>query len=164
MPNSEQIVPLDVMIKRLEEANARAHERVARADERVSESQQDAARHPSDQQARRCPGPLVIAQRAALRLIGSVFAATTIGVVAFVWQSSYFDAAKLIVARGVPLAQTTPQGVTPTAAPMSPDLAQRLQTMAHDLANEAQRISSLRPARSKWSAILKQSANSLRRG
>ena len=145
MPNPEQIVPLDVMIKRLEEANARAHERVARADERVSESQHDAARHSSDQQK-----PAAVPDRRsshggpALGLIGSVFAATAIGVVAFVWQSSYFDAAKLIVARWVPLAQTTPQGVTPTAAPMSPDLAQRLQTMAHDLANEAQGIEQLK--------------------
>jgi len=145
MPNPEQIVPLDVMIKRLEEANARAHERVTRADARVSESQQDAARHPSDQ-----PKPAAVPDRRssrkglALGLIGSVFAATTIGVVSFVWQSSYFDAAKLIVARWVPLAQTTPQGVTPTAAPISPDLAQRLQTMAHDLANEAQGIEQLK--------------------
>jgi hypothetical protein len=146
MPNSEHIVPLDVMIKRLEEANARAHERVARADVRVSESQQDAVRHPSDQQK-----PAAVPDRRssrkglALGLMGSVFAATTIGVVAFVWQSSSsFDAAKLIVARWVPLAQTTPQGVTPTAAPMSPDLAQRLQAMAQDLANEAQGIEQLK--------------------
>jgi septal ring factor EnvC (AmiA/AmiB activator) len=137
MPNSEQIVPLDVMIKRLEEANARAHERVARADERVSESQQDAARHPSEQQK-----PAAVPDRRSSRgglasgIIGSLFAATTIGVVALVWQSSYFDAAKL------PLAQA-PQVVAPTAAPMSPELAQRLQTMAHDLANAAQGIEKL---------------------
>jgi septal ring factor EnvC (AmiA/AmiB activator) len=144
MPNSEQMVPLNVMIKRLEEANARAHERVARAHERVSESQQDAAWHPSDQQK-----PPAVPDRQssrgllASRLIGLLFAATTIGVVAFAWQSPYFNAAKLIVARWVPLAQTTPQGVTPTAAPMSPDLARRLQTMAHDLANVAQGIEQL---------------------
>jgi hypothetical protein len=145
MPNSEQIVPLDVMIKRLEEANARAHERVARADVRVSEPQQDAARHPSDQQKR----PAVPDRQSSRRLlasglIGLLFAATTIGVVAFAWQSPNFDAAKLIVARGVPLAQTTSQDIAPTAAPMSPDLAQRLQTMAHDLANVARGIEQLK--------------------
>jgi septal ring factor EnvC (AmiA/AmiB activator) len=138
MPNSEQIVPLDVMIKRLEEANARAHERVARADERVSESQQDAARHPPDQQK-----PAAVPDRRSSRkglasgLIGSLFAATAIGVVAFVWQSSYFDTAKL------PLVQAQ-QVVAPTAAPMSPELAQPLRTMAHDLANLAQGIEQLK--------------------
>jgi hypothetical protein len=138
MSNSEQTVPLDLMIRRLEEANARAYE----LGERVSESQQDAARHSSDQQKssviRSSRGWLV------LSLIGSLLAAS-LSVVAFVWQSSHLNAAKLIVARWVPLAQTTkPRGVTPTAAPMSPDLAQRLQTMAHDLANEAQGIEQLK--------------------
>jgi hypothetical protein len=142
MSNSEQTVPLDLMIRRLEEANARAYELSKHPDERVSESQQAAARHSSDQQKssviRSSRGWLV------LSLIGSLLAAS-LSVVAFVWQPSHLNAAKLIVARWVPLAQTTtPRGVTPTAAPMSPDLAQRLQTMAHDLANEAQGIERLK--------------------
>jgi hypothetical protein len=133
------------MAARSEEVIARAHEPVARPDEGVSESRQDAARHPSDQQKR----PAVPDRQSsrgllALGLIGLLFAATTIGVVAFAWQSPYFNAAQLIAARWVPLAQTTPQGVTPTAAPMSSDLAQRLQTMAHDLANVAQGIEQLK--------------------
>jgi len=43
-----------------------------------------------------------------------------------------------------PLAQTTPQDVAPTAAPLSPELAQRLQTMARDLANVGQGIEQLK--------------------
>jgi hypothetical protein len=42
------------------------------------------------------------------------------------------------------LAQTTPQDVAPTAAPLSPELAQWLQTMARDLANVEQGIEQLK--------------------
>jgi hypothetical protein len=143
-PNPDQTVPVDVMIKRLEEANARAHERAARAGERFSESEQVAASHSSDQQKtssvldRRSP-------RGRLTLGPFLLLLATIGVVAFVWQSSYFDAAKLVVARwALPLARTTPQNVAPIAAPMSPELAQRLQTMAGDLAKVAQGIGQLK--------------------
>jgi hypothetical protein len=143
MPNPDQAVPVDVMIKRLEEANARAHERAARAGERFSEPERVAASHPSNQQKtssvldRRSPRVLPTSGLFVLLL------AATIGVAAFVRQSSYFDAAKLIVARwALPLARTTPQDVAPIAAPM-PELAQRLQTMARDLANVAQGIGQL---------------------
>jgi septal ring factor EnvC (AmiA/AmiB activator) len=144
MSNPEQTVPLDVMIRRLEEANARAHELVVHTEERVCERQQNAARHPSDQQKQ----PAVPDRRSsrgglALGLIASLLAAT-LGAVAFVWQSSYFDAAKLIVARWVPLAQTTLQVAAPTAAPMSPELEQRLQALARDLASVAQGIEQLK--------------------
>jgi regulator of replication initiation timing len=145
MPNPDQAVPVDVMIKRLEEANARAHERAARAGERFSEPERVAASHPSDQQKtssvldRRSPRVLPTSGLFVLLL------AATIGVAAFVRQSSYFDSAKLIVARwALPLAQTTPQDVAPIAAPMPPELAQRLQTMARDLANVAQGIGQLK--------------------
>ncbi len=144
MPNPDQAVPVDVMIKRLEEANARAHERAARAGERFSEPERVAASHPSDRQKtssvldRRSPRVWPTSGLFVLLLAG------TIGVAAFVRQSSYFDAAKLIVARwALPLARTTPQDVAPIAAPMPPELAQRLQTMARDLANVAQGIGQL---------------------
>jgi hypothetical protein len=132
MSNSEQTVPVDLMIRRLEEANARALQRVRSGDDRVSEPQQDAA--PPDQKP-----PTVPASRSWLALGLGLLLAASIGVVAFVWQSSYFDAAKPVVAH-----QTSPQTVAPTAAPISPELAQRLQTMAQDLANVAQRVEQLR--------------------
>jgi hypothetical protein len=145
MPNPDQTVPVDVMIKRLEEANARAHERAARAGERFYESEQVAAPHPSDQQ-NTSPVPERRSPRGWLSsgLFGLLLAAA-IGVAAFVWQPSYVDAARLIVARwALPPARTTPQDVAPIAAPMSLELAQRLQTMAHDLANVAQGIGQLK--------------------
>jgi hypothetical protein len=46
--------------------------------------------------------------------------------------------------QAAPLAQTTPQDVAPTAAPLSPELAQWLQTMARDLANVEQGIKQLK--------------------
>jgi hypothetical protein len=132
MSNPEQNVPLDLMIRRLEEANARAHQRVAHVEERVSESQQDAARHPSDQQK----FSAVPASRSWLALGVGLLLAASLGVVAFV------DAAKLMVARWArPLAQTTGQTTPP---PISPELAQRVQTMARDPANVALGIEQLR--------------------
>jgi hypothetical protein len=147
MPNE-----LDLMIKRLEEANARAHEKVARVDETVFKSEQDVAGHPSDQQ-----NPPAIPDRRSprgrptfLALIGLLLAASAC-LAAFAWQSSYGDAAKLIVARWAnallpqpaPLASTTSQDV-PAAAQMFPELAQRIQTMERDLANVAQGIEQLK--------------------
>jgi hypothetical protein len=77
--------------------------------------------------------------------------AASVGGAAFAWQSSYGDTAKLIIARWAlqrvspaRLAQTTPQDVAPTAAAMPPELAQRLQTMARDLANLEQGIEQLK--------------------
>jgi hypothetical protein len=145
MPNPDQTVPVDVMIKRLEEANARAHARAARAGERFSEPERVAASHPSDQQKTSS----VLDRRSSrvwpARGLFVLLLAATVGVVAFVWQSPYFDAAKLIVARwALPLARTTPQDVAPLAAPISPELAQRLQAMARDLANVTQGIGQIK--------------------
>jgi uncharacterized protein YgiM (DUF1202 family) len=53
-------------------------------------------------------------------------------------------AANAALPQPAPLAQTTPQDVAPTAAPLSPELAQWLQTMARDLANVEQRIEQLK--------------------
>ena len=179
MPNPKQTDPPDLAVAALMDA----YEQIGRADERVFESEQDAARHPSDQQNR----PAVPDRRssrgrpALLGLIGLLLAAC-VCVAAFAWRSSYGDAAKLIITRWIPqrvstsslslekqevpaqpipatadvatanaalpqrapLAQTTPQDVAPTAAPMSPELALWLQTMARDLANMEQRVEQLK--------------------
>jgi hypothetical protein len=179
MPNPKQTDPPDLAVAALMDA----YEQIGRADERVFESEQDAARHPSDQQNR----PAFPNRRsshgrpALLGLIGLLLAAC-VCVAAFAWRSSYGDAAKLIITRWIPqrvstsslslekqevpaqpipptadvatanaalpqrapLAQTTPQDVASTAAPMSPELAQWLQTMARDLANMEQRIEQLK--------------------
>jgi hypothetical protein len=53
-------------------------------------------------------------------------------------------AANAALPQPAPLAQTTPQDVAPTAVPLSPELAQWLQTMARDLANMEQGIEQLK--------------------
>jgi hypothetical protein len=189
MPNSKKTDPHDVAVAAIAQACeqlGRADEQFAFVDERVFKSEQDAARHRSDQQMR----PAVPDRRssrgrpALLGLIGLLLAAC-VGVAAFAWQSSYGDAAKLIIARWAsqrvstspvslekhevpaqpspptadvatanaalpqpaPLVQTTRQDVAPPAAPMSPELAQWLQTMARDLANVEQGIEQLKTSR-----------------
>ena len=140
MPND-----LDLMIKRLEEANARAyekaHEKAARVDERVSVSEDEVARHPSDQRKQ----PTVPNRRTsrgvlALSLVGSLLAAS----LAF-WASPYGGAPKHIVERWAPsLVQTTSQDPAPTVSLMPPELTQRLQTMARNLATLEQGIEQLK--------------------
>ena len=143
MPND-----LDLMIKRLEEANARAYEKAhvkaARVDERVSVSDDEVTSPPSEQRKQ----PAVPNRRTsrgglALGLVGSLLVTASFGVVAF-WESPYGDEAKQIVAGwALPLDQTTSQDVA-AAAQMFPELAHRIQTMERDLANVAQVIERLK--------------------
>ena len=183
-PNQKAIDPNDILVASADDRLAHAYEQIARADEqlaRVTEQlsnlEHDPARHPSAVLGR---GPS--RGRLALRGLIGLLLAVCIFVAAFVSQSSYGDAAKLIVARWVPQlilasslllekrglpaqpspstvqvaaaepvlppptrsAQTAPQDVAPTAAPVSPELAQLLQTMARDLANVEQGIEQLK--------------------
>jgi hypothetical protein len=154
MPNPNQTDLLDGMIARLEEANTRAYVQLAPADEGVSKSEQDAARHPTDQQDPSA-APKRQSSRARLlflALIGLVLAAS-VCITAFAWEpSAYGDATKLIIARWAnawvlqtePQAQTTPQDGASAAPLISPEIGQRLQTMADDLANVEQQIEQLK--------------------
>jgi len=139
MPNE---LDLDLMIRRLEEANGRARKKFARGDERVSASEDEVARSPSDQQKQpNIPNRRTLLGGLALSLVvGSLLAASF----AF-WATPYGDATRQFVARwALSLVQTTSQDPAPTAAFMSPELTQRLQTMARDLANLAQGIEQLK--------------------
>jgi hypothetical protein len=138
------------MVKRLEEANARARD--AHVNEAVFKSEQDIAGHPSDQQTTPPVGRDRRSSRSRpvfLALIGLLLASACI--VALAWQSSYADAAKLIVARWAnsllpqpaPLASNTSTDA-PSAAKMFPELTLRLQTMERDLANMEQQIEQLK--------------------
>jgi hypothetical protein len=160
MSNPEQTVPVDVMIRRLEGANARAYERDAHAEERVSERQPPPA--PGQRTSHRRP---VLRGFIALLLAACVFAA------AFISQSPYGKPAKQIIAewapqlvstpslwlaaaqpaptQETPSAQDAPQNIASTAAPMSPELEQRLEAMAHDLANVAQGIEQLKTSQAQ---------------
>jgi hypothetical protein len=125
-------------------------ERPAYATEPPSHSERDAVRHPSAVSGRR--------SSPALRgLIGLLLATSILLIGTFVSQSPYRDAARLIIAQwtsslplkrpGFPV-QSSPsdalQEAAPTAAPLSPELAQMLQTMASDLANVQQGIEQLK--------------------
>lgn len=183
-PNSKAIQPDDVLVARANERLAHAYEEIAHADEQLaqvneqlSKLEHDAARHPSA-----VPGRQPSRGRPALRGLIGLLLAACVFVAAFVSQSSYGDAAKLIIARWAPQlvltssllleksglpaqpspstvqvaaaepvppqptpsAQTTSQDVAPTAAPVSSELAQLLQTMARDLANVEQGIEQLK--------------------
>jgi hypothetical protein len=185
MPNPKQTDPPDVAVATIAEAYkqlglGRADEQFAFVGERVFKSEQDAARHPSDQQMRSAVPDRPSSRRSrALLGLGLLWAAC-VSVAAFAWQSSYGDAAKLTrwapplvstsspslekqqvparptpptvdvatakaaLPQPAPLAQITPQDVAPTAAPMSPELAQSTQTMTRDLANLQQGIEQLK--------------------
>lgn len=176
------IEPNDVLVARADERLvhvydeiARADEQLARLNEQLSKLEPDAAYQPSAVVGRRPRG------RPALRGFIGLLLALCVFVGAFVSQSSYGDAARLIVARWAPQliltsslpmerpglpaqpsstaqvaaatpvlpqptssARTAPQDFAPATAPISPELAQLLQTMARDLANVGQGIEQLK--------------------
>src|SRR5258706_2842849 len=100
--DQKQTDPRDVYA-RVDEEIARAYEQIALADKQLSNLAPDAARHP--------PGAVNNAQvqgarpsiggRAVRGVVGLLLAAC-IGVAAIVWQSSYGDAARQIVAKWAP--------------------------------------------------------------
>jgi hypothetical protein len=151
----------------------RADEQIARAEEQLSKLEHDAARHPGNRPS--------LGGRAVRGFTGLMLTAC-ICVAAIVWQSSYGDAAKQIIAKWAPqlvatsslplenpglsaqpspptvqaaaaktappqpapLAQTAAEDVAPTAAALSPELTQLLQSMARDLATVGQGIEQLK--------------------
>jgi hypothetical protein len=147
MSNPKQTDPLDGMVARLEEANAKAYEQFARADEKAFKSDQDATHPPSDQQPRQSSRT----RSAFLALIGLPLLAI-VCVTPFAWHFSYGHALQLIIAwwanasvlQTTPQPQTTPQGFVPPATPISSELAQLLQRTAQYLENVEQRIAELR--------------------
>jgi hypothetical protein len=99
-PNPEAIDPNDALVTRADERLAHAYEQIARADEqlaRVTEQLSNLEHDPSV-----ILGRVPSRGRPALRGLIALLLAGCIVVAAFVSQSSYGDAAKLIVARWVP--------------------------------------------------------------
>ena len=93
--------PDDVLVARADERLAHAYDQIARADEQLaqlneqlSKLEHDPAHHPSAVAGHRPPRG-----RPALRGLIGLLLAVCIFVGAFVLQSAYGDAAKLIVAR-----------------------------------------------------------------
>src|SRR5712675_3746344 len=104
MTDPKAIEPDDVLIARADERLVHAYDQIARADkqlarlnEQLSKLEHDAAYHPSAVVRNRPPRG-----RPALRGFIALLLAVCIFVGAFALQSSYGDAAKLIVARWAP--------------------------------------------------------------
>jgi hypothetical protein len=109
MPNPKQIDPHDDAVAALKQAYEQIgrDKQLPRVDKQVSKLEQNAARHPSDQQERLAvPGRRSSRGKLALQgLIGFLFAAC-IGAAAIAWQS-HGDAAKAMFARWVPQSDLT---------------------------------------------------------
>jgi hypothetical protein len=142
MPNPQQADLIDAMVARLEKANAVAYDQSARV-EKVLKPEQDIGPDPSEQQKRPAIPDRGSSRRMPvfLALVGLLLAASAC-VAVFGWQSTYTDTAKLIITRWANA--ELPRPALPAATPMSLELAQRLQTMARDLANLEQRIEQLK--------------------
>src|SRR6267378_2566083 len=185
--NPKQTDPPHVLVARADEEFVHAHEQIARAgeeiaraEEQLSKLEHDAARHPSDQQTRMntfrpaVPGNRPLFDRPAVRGFTGLLLAACIGVAAIAWQSSYGDAA--IIARWAPqrvvtsspplenpgLAQTAPEDVAPTAAALSPELTQLLQSMARDLANLGQGMELLKASQEQMARDNANAADQLK--
>jgi capsular polysaccharide biosynthesis protein len=156
MPTPNQT---DLMIARIEEANARAYERFARADERALKPPQDPTPLSSSQPIAH-PDPMRRPSRAArlfvVAFIGLLLLVATF-VTAFVWKPSYGDAAKLIVARSANawISQTVSQSQTksrtddPAARLTYSEITQRLQKLSDDFANLKQQIEQFKASQEK---------------
>ncbi len=205
--NPKQNDPQRVLIARVDEELARTREQIAQADEQLSKLERDAARYPSDHPQTRTNmvrpavhGNLLSpGARAKRGLIGLLLAAC-IGVAAIVWQSSYGDAAKQVIATWAPQVgptssqplenprisaqpipttarvvavqtaspetarrdRTASQDAAPTAAPVSSELAQLLQTMARDLGNVEHGIEQLKASQEQMASDNAKTVEQLR--
>jgi hypothetical protein len=143
-------VKTDVMIARLEAANARAYQQ-ARSDETTSKSEHrdpDPALAASDKEVfRKQPSSRV--KPVILAIVGIVLAAS-VYVALFVWKSPYSDAARTIFARWVHASnlqsapQTSSKDVVSPQPLVSPEIEDRLQKMADALGDLRQQIEQLK--------------------
>ena len=148
--NPKQTDPPHVLVARADEELAHAHEQITRADEQIARAEEQLSKLEHDAPRPAVPGKRPLFDRPAVRGFTGLLLAACIGVAAIAWQSPYGDAA--IIATWAPqrvvtsspplenpgLAQTAPEDVAPTAAALSPELTQLLQSMARDLATLGQ--------------------------
>jgi hypothetical protein len=158
-PNPNATDPNDVLIARADERLAHAYEQIARADEQLARVTEQISRLEQDDAPRISvrPDHPPSGDRAVLRGLGGLLLAACIFGAAFVWQSSYHDAAKLMIARWVPqialASSLLPENSKPLAQPYSsavqlaaaePDPAQTTplaQTAQHDVAPPTNKVS-----------------------
>ncbi len=162
MQDPKQADPNDVLVARLDEQLARTDEQITHVQEQLSKLEHDAARHPSvDPQTSvktfpsAVPGDRPSRDRRALRGLIGLLLATCIGVAAIVWQSSYGNAAKLMITRWVPQlvqslplkkeaalpAQSSPATVRVATAELSPQATPLALTSLQDAESTAAPIS-----------------------
>ena len=154
--NPKQTDPRHVLGARADEELAHAYEQLTRASEEIVRAEEQLTKLEKDAARRAGPRKRRLFDRPAVRGFTGLLLAACIGVAAIAWQSSYGDAA--IIARWAPqrvvtsspplenpgLAQTAPEDVAPTAAALSPELTQLLQSMARDIATLGQGIAQLK--------------------
>lgn len=159
-----------------------ADEQLAHVTEQPSKPDHDAARHPSAVPGRRpSRGRPALLGLIGLLLATCIFVAAFVSQSSYGGAAKLRWAAQLVLTSSVPLkktglpvqpspsaaqvvaaesmpsqptpsAQTAPQEVAPTAAPLSPELAQMLQTMARDLANVEQGIEQLKTSQQQMAS------------
>jgi len=181
--NPKQTDPQHVLASRVDEKLAqtleqiaRTDEQIARAEEQLSRLEHDAPRHPSDhpRTGMNTPRPVVLSNGPspggrALRGFTGLLLTACIGAAAFVWQSSYGDAARQIVARwapqlvsasslslanaGLPAQPSPPSLVAAQAAPSQ--AAPQAQTASQDVAP------TIAPAPSEMAQLLQTMARDL---
>ena len=148
--NTKQTDPRHVLVSRADEELAHAYEQITRAGEEIARAEEQLSKLEHDAARPAVPGKRPLFDRPAVRGFTGLLLAACIGVAAIAWQSPYGDAA--IIATWAPqrvvtsspplenpgLAQTAPEDVAPTAAALSPELTQLIQSMAHDLATLGQ--------------------------
>jgi hypothetical protein len=149
MANADQPILLDAMIARLEKANARAYEEFSVKSEGISKSNKDHERHPTDHLSASTIEQSSRAGQSFIALIALLLAACAFAIV-LAWEPSYGEAAKRFarwanpwVFQSSPHAQTALWEGSPAVPLISPDITQRLQTIADRLANVEQKLEPL---------------------
>jgi hypothetical protein len=142
MPNPKEPYQLDVaMIARLEEANARAYKQkqFANVDETVFESQQDVARHPSDQQkSPAIPDQQSSRSRAMLLALIVLPLAASACLAAFAWRSSSRDLANM--ERQIEQLKTSQEQMIRDNTAVAEQLKAELAQMVRDNATVAEQL------------------------
>jgi hypothetical protein len=135
----------DRMIARLEEANKRSYKQLRGADQNSPTPEQNTGHDSSDRQPaqKRRPSRPILWFFALAGLI----AAATVYVTAFVWEPSYGDTAKSIIARLANvsiLGQPARDDAAPPQPVIPPEVERRLQGMADELADARRQIEQLK--------------------
>ncbi len=166
MPNPTQPDVLDRMIARLEEANARSHREPSRADEKPSMPGHDDRHQPRH----RLPAPRRRSSWARPSFVAVILLliAAPVFLASSAREPSYLDGMKLTFVRWVNAAvlqtgsRTLPQDSAVPAPSIPPEIEQRLQGMADELADLHLRIGQIKTSQDQMSASGAETAAQLK--